>query len=258
MSDVSSGLGHNSGPNEPIEVTDARSAVKRLREWLMENPAITSEDEYRAANDQRAIFIKSQKALDEARDRETKPLHEAWKDKIAYFKKPQDVMASVLEILVKQRMEPFAKAERDRKLREAEAARLAAVEAERIAREKEEAERKAIEDAAVGSCEDVAGKTMEADVAFDQFAAANRQAARAEKDAVKGVRSRFAEKATHLRTKEILTVTSMPEAMKCLWMEYGEKGLSAAILTAARDWRKTHGNGTELPPGITRTEEQVL
>jgi hypothetical protein len=250
-------IGANNPPTEPQEIEDARSAVKHLKAWLQENPVITTEDEYRAANDQRAIFVKSQKALDEARERETKPIHEMWKAKIAYFKKPQDVMASVLEILVKQRMEPFAKAERERKLREAEEKRRAAEEAERIAREKEAAEQRAIEDAAVGSCEDVAGATLQADAAFDEFAYAARQAARAEKDATKGVRSRFADKATNLRTREILTLQSAHNVLVDVLATDGvlPDGLREAFLSAARAFRTKHGR---LPNGVERTAEQVL
>lgn len=248
-------IGDNAPPPDvPEVVTKSRKTYKDIAAWLESHPVIDSEAAYAEANDHKALLEIALKNIEAAREKQTKPLHKAWQEACAYWKKPIDALIKLKTLLVSDRMEPWAIAEKRRKEAEAAKAAAEAAEKERLAREAEAKEREAIEDAAQGVCEDVAGATAAADQAFDDFKQADRAAARAEREIDAGPRSRFAARKTTLRTKEALIVSSWHAAMTEMWAEQNDE-LGEAILTAARKHRKMHG---QLPAGIIREEHEVL
>lgn len=250
-------IGDNAPPPDvPEVVTRSRKTYSDIAAWLESHPVIDSEAAYAEANDRKALIEIALKNIEAAREEQTKPLHKAWQEACAYWKKPIDALTKLKTLLVAERMQPWAIAEKRRKEAEAAKAAAEAAEKERLAREAEAKEREAIEDAAQGVCEDVAGATAAADQAFDDFKHANRAAARAEREVDAGPRSRFAARKTTLRTKEVLVVVDWQIAMTELW-KYYEEDLTEAILTAARKYRKEHG-GSQLPLGVRRDEEEVL
>jgi hypothetical protein len=250
-------IGGNAPPPDELEViVRSRKTYSDIAAWLTEHPVIDSAEAYAEANDRKALLELALKDMAAARETQTKPLHRAWQDACAYWKKPIDALDKLKTMLVSERMQPWAIAEKRRLEAEAAKAAAEAAEKERLAREAEAKEREAVEDAAQGVCEDVADATAAADQAFDEFKQANRTASLAERAISSGPRSRFAARKTTLRTQEVLTVVDWQVAMAELW-KYYETDLTEAILTAARKYRKEHG-GAQLPLGIRRDEKEVL
>lgn len=240
--------GHN---NPPSAIDDAREAFKALSAFLARVPAITDETGAREAK----LFSDRTKAtlkcLEEAREKDSAPLHEAWKAAIAKFKPAQDSLKKLADELA-ARLTAYAKAEKaKREAIAAEAARVAA-EKERLARAAEEAERAAIEDAKVGAFTDVGAATDRADEAFADFQRQSRFAARAEKDVKVRIGGGF-DKALSLRTVKTLALDDAAKAIEAMGVT--EK-IRDAILSSARDWRKTHDGA--LPAGVTEHEDEKI
>lgn len=119
----------------------------------------------------------ARKAVDEARDECTKPLHEAWKSEVARWKPTQDDLDRQVKCLVAAQA-PF----KAKLTAEKEAARRAAEE--EAARKAEEA-RQAHLKANAASIEE----QRKADELLKEAEAAEKAAARAAKDTVKGMRT---------------------------------------------------------------------
>lgn len=151
---------------------------------------------------------------------------------------------------LKARLTAYGLAEEAKRAREAEALRLEAERAEQIARQAELDEQQAKHDAVVGVVDTGIGeKIEEADRAFAEFETASRFAARAEK----GVTFRVGNgsgKALGMRTVETLHLDSYGKALKAIGPN---ETIKEAILTAARAYRKQHG---QLPDGVSATEER--
>ncbi len=240
-------------PKAPDVMENARSVYKVVSAFLADNPAIIDEESARKANevrDQARTMVKSLESADEA---ESKPLHKAWKDSKAKWKKPIDALDKVLSEL-SGRLQKYMIEEDDKRKAIAEEARKKAAELERVAREAEEAEHAAILAAEVGEFTDAGAAMAKADIAFDQFKEAKAEAKVATREEDVRFRSRFGSKATTLRTVETLHVDDPVAALNAMWPD---DGLREALLTAARGWRKAHG-GEVLPPGIRRDTEQKI
>ncbi len=244
-------IGGNNPPPDVIE--NARSVYKVVSAFLAENPAIVDEDAARKANEVRDQGVNMVKALSAADVAETKPMYDAWKDAKARWKKPTDALTQVLAEL-SNRLAAFMRAEEAKRQAIAEEARKKAAELERIAREAEAAEQAAILAAKEGEFSDAGAAMAKADIAFDQFKDARAEAKVATREEDVRLRSRFGSKATTLRTVETLHVDDPVAALKSMWPD---AGIEAALLTAARAWRKAHG-GEALPAGIRRTTEQKI
>ena len=135
-----SGIGHNNP--EPEEVSRSRDIYRRLSSWLVEHPVIDTEEAARLANDELAIGKGMLRELEQADERESKPLYKIWKAAKDRWEKPQTELTTVLDIL-SERLWAFMLEEE--KKRRAEAVRLAdeAAEKERLAREAKLAEKDA-------------------------------------------------------------------------------------------------------------------
>lgn len=120
-----------------------------------------------------------------------------------------------------------------------------------MAREAEAKEQEALNNAKQGEIVDVAAVTQEADEAFAEFERQSRFAARAEASVKTKLGGGFGRSAS-LRNAETLHLDSYGKALKAIGPH---PKIEEAILSAAREYRKTHGR---LPDGVTATYDQVL
>jgi hypothetical protein len=246
------------GSNHPPGPIDhAQSVMDDINAWLSDHPTIETEEDARAA---KPFLDRAKASLEEVeaeRDSKVRPLNDAVDAINAKYKalhnvdkkKPGLFDKIVLEL--KARVAAFLRAEEVRRQREAELARLAQEEAERIAREAEAKEAEALENAKAGEVVDVAEVTKQADEAFEEFERQSRFAARAEKDTKVKLGGGFGRMAS-LRNEETLHLDSYNLALKAIGPN---DKIRDAILSAARDYRKTHG---ELPAGVRATYERKL
>lgn len=248
-------VGHNQPPS-PIDL--AGITIDAMSEFMKANPIIADED---IAREAKTLCDRAKAALEEIeseRDKIVRPLNEqvdAVNSKYKALhntdkKKPGTYDRIFIEL--KARLAAFMLKVEEERRKAAEVAAAAAAEAERIAREAEQAERDALANAAVGEIDvDVVAVTQQADESFAEFEKASRFADRAERDTKVKLGGGFG-RAAALRTVETLHLDSYGQAIKAIGPN--EK-IEAAILSAARDYRKTHG---ELPPGVSATTERVL
>lgn len=249
-------IGDNKPPS-PIEFAEGLIAGD-LNRWMGDHPVIETDED---ARDAKAFLDRSKLALEEIeaeRVGKVKPLN----DEVAAInlhykmvhntdKKNPGLFDKIVGEL-KSRLAAHLQREEDKRLAAAEAARRAQEEAERAAREAEAHEREALSNAASGELEvDVAALTQEADTAFKEFEKQSRFAARAERDTRARVGGGFG-RAAGLRDVETLHLESYNRAIKAIGPN---DKIKDAILSAARDFRKEHGN---LPDGVTATYERKL
>lgn len=247
------------GDNNPPGIIDhAQSVIDDINAWLMDHPTIENDDQARGAKP----FLDRAKAafeeIESERDSKVRPLNEQVAAINQQYKslhntdakKPGRFDRVVIEL--KARLAAFMVREEEKRRQALEAARKAKEEAERIAREAEAAEREAMQNAAAGELDvDVAAVTAQADEQFQKFESASRFADLAEKDAKVKIGGGFRQSAS-LRTVETLHLDSYGRAIKAIGKN--EK-IEAAILSAARDYRKEHG---VLPDGVSATTERKL
>jgi acyl-CoA-binding protein len=244
-------------PPSPIE--SGKVAVTDLSRFLAEHPVIQTEDEAREGK----LFVDRMRAtlgeIEDTRIALTKPLNDEL-DKInATYKsvhntdknKPGTFDKIFNEL--KARLTAFAKAEEARKEALALEAKRVRDEAEREALEAEQRERDAIENARAGELGvDVTQVVVEADSRFNTFKQADRAAARAEREINTRIGGGFSGRAIGLRSKETLVLESYNRAIKAIGPN---AKIEEAILSAARDYRKTHG---DLPDGVTTITERTI
>jgi hypothetical protein len=249
-------LHHNNPPQgRPQAILDSLAIYKGAAAFLEQNPVIDSEELAQQATQWRSNLKSALKAMGDAKEAMCKPLWQSWQDGLAIWKKPISTVEK-LEKEVSDRLKSFLLAEDAKRQAALAEARRLEREAEEAARKAEAAEKEAIDNAKVGECVDVAGATRAADAEFEKFQAAEAAAREAARNAKVRTRGAYDERATSLRTQKTLRVADAGAAFKALWPGYGDKGLSAAFLTAARQYRKD--NGGALPAGIVEDEEKVL
>ena len=237
--------------NPPGAIERSADTLAALNAFLAAHPVIQEQAEATEA----ARLIKQGKAahdeMEAERDSRVRPLNEQVKAINAAYASPKAVLQKVRDELAK-RTTAYTHAEEQRRLREAAEKRRAAEEAERLAREAEAREREAQEDAAGGVIGvDLASTTAEADAAFRDFGKAQREAARAERDAPVKLATGFG-RALSMRTKETLTVTDHVAAVKAIGLT---PKIEEAIQAGARAYRQ---EWDELPPGVTSHTERSL
>lgn len=248
-------IGHNRSPDALDSAPDTMAA---LGEWLREHPVIQTEDDARAAKKLLDRAKGCTGDIEAERDKRVRPLNEEITEINSRYKsvhntdskKPGTLDKIVNEL--KARLTDFVKAEEARREREANAKRLALEEAERIAREADERQREAIENARAGELGvDVTQVVVQADATFAQFQRAEREAARADRATHVKIGGGFG-RAASLRTKETLILDDPIQALRAVGVN---EGIRDAILTAARDYRKTHG---KLPIGVSAVTERNI
>ena len=258
-------LHHNNPPPEHQSVTDASSVYQAIAAFLADAPVVDTPELAQAATQMLSNGKKALKELEAARDAECDPLRAKWENARERWRKPIEVLGGsdskknpkvgIIQ-LVADRLAAYMRAEEEKRQAALAEARRLEREAEEAARKAEAAEKEAIDNAKVGECVDVAGATRAADAEFEKFQAAEAAAREAARNAKVRTRGAYDERATSLRTQKTLRVADAGAAFKALWPGYGDKGLSAAFLTAARQYRKD--NGGALPAGIVEDEEKVL
>ena len=170
-------IGHNNPP-DPIDEALAPfgDVISEAETWL-DGQKVETEGQMNAAD----ILLKgikaARKAVDDARDASTKPLHDAWKTEVARWKPTQDDLdrlAKGLAALVNDfKVALAAKKDAERK------------EAERIAWEKSRAAQEA---ARLADATDIEA-TRAAAAAIEEAEIAQAQAMAAAKDTVRGLRT---------------------------------------------------------------------
>lgn len=170
-------IGGNNPP-DPIDTAlePYASVLEEVGHWL-DGKAVENDGQLAATDALLKELKAARKAVDTARDECTKPLHEVWKAEVARWKPTQDDLDRQVKCLVAAQA-PY----KARLAAEKEAARIAA---EQAAREKAEAARQAHMAANAASIEE----QRRADELMAEAEAAQRQAARASKDTVKGMRT---------------------------------------------------------------------
>lgn len=240
--------GHN---RPPSSIDMARNALSDLGTFLSAEPVITDDDLARKAKLFRDRARLALQDMEAERDAEVRPLNEQVAAVNAGYKIVSGPLKKALDLLV-ARMNVFARAEEDRRLREAAEARRIAEEAERAARDAEQAERDALENAEAGEVGvDVVAATARADTSFAQFNHASRDAARAERNAHVRIGGGIG-RAASLRTVETLVVTDAAKALAALGLT---PDIEEAIVKSARLFRKLR---SVLPEGVIATHEKTL
>lgn len=246
------------GNNPPDSLSFARDAMASLSEWMAEHPVIENEDDAREAKKLLDRARSCAGDIEAERDRLVRPLNDEIDAINARYKpvhnkdakRPGSLDKVINEL--KARIGAFIKAEEDRREREAAEKRRALEEAEQLAREAEAREREAIANAQAGELGvDVTQVVVEADSRFADFKKAEREAARAERDAHVRVGGGW-QKSVSLRAKETLILDDPIQAIRAVGVN---EAIRDAILSAARAYRKIHN---KLPTGVSSvTERQV-
>lgn len=246
---TSAGIGHNMPPT-PID--HARDVYTRLSRFIRETPVIEDEETARKANDHLTIARDCIKEIERADKEETAPLYQAWKDVKEKYKKPLESLGRLVD-QIRAPLADFMRAEELRRVREAEEARRAAEEAEARARAAEEAEREAIENANMGEIGvDIGAAIQDAEAAFSDFKEQSRAATIAEREAPVRFKSRFAQKATSLRTVETLVLEDAAKAIAAMGVT---DKIRDAIISEARAYRKANG---QLPEGVISVKDRTI
>lgn len=171
------GIGGNNPP-DPIDLALQPYAdiIEEVGNWL-DGATVENEDQLKATDALLKALKEARKAVDEARDECTKPLHEAWKCEVARWKPTQDDLERQVKCLVAAQAPFKAKlaAEKEEARRKAEAEAVA----------KAEAARQAHLAANSASIDD----QRKADEMLREAARAEKNAARVAKDTVKGMRT---------------------------------------------------------------------
>lgn len=247
-------IGGNNPP-EPTPVERAQNAQAELGKFLDATPVITDGPHLVEAKRLVEHARGAMAELETERDALVRPLNEQVSSINTRYKaihntdsKKPGTFDKVLNEL-KARLTAYAVEEEARREREARAARAAAEQAEAAAREAERIEQQAKQDAVVGVVDTgVAEAIANADAKFSEFERASRFAARAERDVT--FRIGGGDKSLGMRTEKTLVLENYNKAIKAIGPN---SKIEAAILSAARDYRKLHNR---LPDGVTEFSER--
>ena len=170
-------IGHNNPPDAIDEaLAPFGDVISEAENWL-DGQKVETEGQMKAADVLLKGIKAARKAVDEARDLSTKPLHDAWKGEVARWKPTQDDLDRLAKGLIAL-LDDFK-----RKLAaEKEAARK---EAERLAWEETRKAQEAARLADAGNIEATRAAAAQMEAAEE----AQRKAAEAAKDTVKGLRT---------------------------------------------------------------------
>lgn len=245
--------GNNPPAHTPIE--RAETAYGDVSKILADVPVVQTDEEASRLKVQHDLLRGHEQELEEIRTGLVRPLNEQVAGINGLYNPLRDRLKKLREIVAKRLGVYAAEQERIRDAEIAEKNRVAE-ELRQKALAAEAAEREAIENAAAGECTDVGGATAAADDAFLAAKQAARDAARTARQTTKI--SGGTGRALGLRTTETLAVDDPVKAIKALMKASDgrlDEKIEAAILTAARAYRKTRG---ALPAGISATTSRGL
>jgi hypothetical protein len=232
------------GGNQPPEmVATAAEVTQDLGHWLSENPVIEAEEQAREAK----LFLDRGRNciadIETERSGLVKPLNDRVTQINSRYRGPKELLQKVVDEL-RNRLDRYIRAEEERRIARAEQARLDAERAGVAARDAERIEQDALGNAATGVLDiDVSRLVSDANQAFEGYKKAERQAALAEKETHVKIGGGF-RRALGLRDREVLTVPDPFKAIDHLWPN---ADIEAAIVKAARAYKKKHG---KYPEGI--------
>lgn len=170
-------IGHN---NPPDPIDEARApfddVISEAENWL-DGQKVETEAQMKAVDALLKGIKSARKAVDEARDLSTKPLHDAWKGEVARWKPTQDDLDRIAKGL--------AALVNDFKVALAAQKEAARKEAERLAWEETRKAQEAARLADAGNIEATRAAAAQMEAAEE----AQRKAAEAAKDTVKGLRT---------------------------------------------------------------------
>ncbi len=218
-------LGGNLPPDPIDDVTALFEEVRTEAENWLDGTLVENEAQMKSVDDLIKGMKAARKAIDEARDAVTKPLHEAWKGEIARWKPTQDDYDRIVKGLVAL-VDGFKRKLAAEKEAVAAAARKTAWEASAAARE-------AVANADATNIED----TRAAAAAMAEAEAAHAASKAASKDTVKGLRTYV--------TREITDGTA---CARWLWVNDRD----ALLGFMAERVKKL----ADLPDGVTETTER--
>lgn len=246
------------GNRPPSPIDTSFEAIADLGRFLVDNPVILDgkqategtlyvERLRKTFADQEADRIAKTRPLNDELDR----INDEYKSVHNTDKKKPGVGDKVLAVL-RERLTDYTAREEAKRIRAAEEARLHAEALEMVARRAEEAEREIKENATQGEIVDVAHAVIAADQAFSAMQKGERAAAVAERDTVVRLPSQLGGKALSMRTKEVLTVDN---ALRAISEIGSNEKINEAIVTAARDYRRTYGR---LPAGVSASTTRSI
>ena len=241
-------VGHN---NPPEMLETAQEVAKSISGWMAESPVVQNETHAKAIKmqiDRAKLCIKD---LEDERDGKVRPLNDTVASINFKYRSPRRLLGDLLDEML-NRLSTFVKAEERRREQIALKALAKAREAEAAAREAERVEQERLDDAAKGEIGVDAAKVIEdADKAFEEYCAAEREAARARKETHVKVGGGFG-RAISMRKVETLHFTNCAEALEDIGFT---DGIKEAILKSAIAYRKLHNR---LPRGVVSKVEKHL
>ena len=219
-------IGHNLPPS-PMEeaVAPFDDFIIEAGNWL-DGKRVTTEAEMKAIDALIKGMKAARKAVDDARDAATKPLHEAWKAEVAAWKPTQDDLDLQIKGLVAL-VDGFKK----QLAAEKEAARKAAWEAAEKARREAEAK------AALADVANIEAQ-REAKAAMEAAEIARAQAAVAQKDTVKGLRTVTKYEITDARALVNWIAKNDRDAMMAFIEEWARKNHKDTAADGLRVWQE--------------------
>lgn len=238
--------------NPPGPIDYAKEAVSQLNGFLAENPVIETPETAKQAGGyvERTSSVLAE--MEDARTLVTRPLNAKLSeinDLYRTAKKPLEKLLNELRF----RLTDFAGREEAKRIAQAEALRREAELVEMEARVAERREGEAIEAVRSGVCDvNLADAMGEATQAFADYSRADRIAQRAERGVPVRIASQMGGRALSMRSKEVLILDDAAAAVGAMGLT--EK-ISEAILSSARDYRKTH---KELPAGVRAETERTI
>ena len=198
--------------------------------WLDGDP-VQDEGQMKAVDAMLKDVKAAEKALGEARDAATKPLNEAWKNEIAFWKPAVDDLARVRKALAAMNTDFKNKLAAEKE----EARRVAAAKAAEAKRLAEEAAAKA-----AANESDIAAQ-REAAEAQEKFQGARRDASAARQDKVTGLRAVWHYEIEDHKALVNWVAKNDPQALRDFLDEYAAKHHRDGGLPGVRSWSTKEG-----------------
>lgn len=240
-------IGHNAP--SPRDLTG--DLYVELADWLKEHPALTSEDEAKAAARLRLRTRNTLADVEDGRKANVRPLNDQVKTINAEYGEATAPLQSALVVL-NGRLTDWELAEELRRQEIAEKIRLEAKAAQERASEAIRNAQEAEQNASFGETVDVVGAKQAAVAAFNDARRAERAFLRAERDGHVKLSPGLGGRAMGLRSHEELAVTDPAAVIAAVGLT---EGIAEALITAARHYRKERG---QLPPGIASNRTRTV
>ena len=230
-------IGGNNPPEDqkwPAYIADVlapwQDILAEADQWL-DGDQVETEGQMKAVDAMLKEVKAAEKALGEARDAATKPLHEAWKTEISFWKPAVEDLERVRKALAAMNTAFKNKLAAEKE----EARRLAAAKAAEDRRIAEEAEAKAAANASDINAQREAARAQE------QFQASRREASEARQDKVTGLRTVWHYAVDDNRMLLNWIAKNDPTALREFLNDYAAKNHRAKPLPGVRSWTTKEG-----------------